>query len=55
MHFPTYFFNYHQKIYNELVEDFFDIQLNNTILKSVISLQKHYLQKTKTIKIQLFL
>jgi len=39
MHFPTYFFNFHQKIYDELADAFLHIQPNNTILKSVISLQ----------------
>jgi len=39
MHFPTYFFNFHQKIYDELADAFLDIQMKNTILKSVIYLQ----------------
>ncbi|ACP15324.1 hypothetical protein bthur0009_6860 [Bacillus thuringiensis serovar andalousiensis BGSC 4AW1] len=55
MHFPTYFFNFHQKIYDELADAFFDIQPNITFLKSVIFLQKYDLQKIKTNKIQLFL
>lgn len=37
--FSYIFFNFHQKIYDELADAFLDIQLNNTILKSMISLQ----------------
>lgn len=53
--FPYIFFNFHQKIYDELADAFFDIQPNITFLKSVIFLQKYDLQKIKTNKIQLFL